>query len=124
MFPLPTNRGFTLIELLVTLVILGLTAALVGPNIFSWLRSREAASQRNTIEQALALVPLEAALNGKEILIQQAADIGVTGIELSFPAPVRILKNGYCTGGEAILTLDSVEYKYTIMPPFCRVTLQ
>ena len=44
------KRGFTLIELLVVLVILGLLAALVGPNIFKNLGKGQAGAAKAQIE--------------------------------------------------------------------------
>lgn len=44
------NRGFTLIELLVVMVILGLLAALVGPNIFGKVGKGKQAAAKTQIE--------------------------------------------------------------------------
>ena len=54
--------GFSLIELLVVLVILGLLAGLVGPNVLKWISSANTDTARTQIEQfsgALDLYRLE-----------------------------------------------------------------
>lgn len=70
--------GFSLIELLVVLVILGLLAGLVGPNVLKWISSANTDTARTQIEQfsgALDLYRLEVGrypttAEGLEALIQ------------------------------------------------------
>ncbi|WKE65671.1 type II secretion system major pseudopilin GspG [Gallaecimonas kandeliae] len=58
----PRRRGFTLLELLVVLVILGLLASLVGPQVLKQLsgsKTKTAALQINELRSAVELFRLE-----------------------------------------------------------------
>ncbi|WP_189407605.1 pilus assembly FimT family protein [Alteromonas halophila] len=118
------ESGFTLIELLVTLIILGLTASLVGPAVFSWLDSREAAARRNTLENSLSMLPLETLRSGKAVTLEQPGELGMENTQgIRIEEPIIVLANGYCKSGRVSLTLQQRVYYYQINAPFCEVEL-
>ncbi len=80
-FPRPAAAGFTLIELLVVLVILGLLAGLVGPQVMKYLgdsKSKTAKLQIEDMSAALDLYRLEVGRypNNSEGLVALVEDPG------------------------------------------------
>jgi len=47
------NQGFTLLEILVALAIMGILAALTGPNLLAWLNSNKVQEATDSIQSAL-----------------------------------------------------------------------
>ncbi|MBT3205036.1 MAG: type II secretion system major pseudopilin GspG [Gammaproteobacteria bacterium] len=79
----PLNEGFTLIELLVVLVILGLLAGMVGPNVMKYLGSSKVdvgKAQLEDLSAGLDLFKLDVGRypdteEGLQVLVQAKEDI-------------------------------------------------
>ncbi len=122
---LPKTNGFTMVELLVTLVLLGLVASVVAPGLESWLSSRQAASVRMAIAGEVAMLPLRANRSGKPIVISQYSQLQLDSEVLSenvvISQPINVLANGYCLGGQFILSQSNGDVTYDVMSPYCQV---
>ncbi len=97
-------RGFTLLELLIVLVIIGLMAGLVGPQLSLMAARVEFAMNRESFERALASLPYEAFRQRQDLVLrdQNTASRGNSdnedsnnfiiraegGKTVSFPGPV------------------------------------
>jgi general secretion pathway protein G len=100
----PAQRGFTLIELLVVLVILGLLAGLVGPNIINQLggaKTDTALVQIKQLEQAVEMYKLDVgryptSSEGLEALVEKPGDAdGWNGPYLKGGVPLDPWKQDY-----------------------------
>ena len=121
MSPRPKTSGFTIVEILVTLVLLGLIASVVAPGMDAWLTARNKAAIRSAFSSQMALMPLQASRQGTKLVIDAADQLDIEGIEVRFIEPVRILKNGFCLGGEVELDFGLTKERYLVMPPLCEV---
>ncbi len=121
MFPHKTN-GFTLIELLVTLVIIALSVSLVGPSIFNWLESRQAASLKSEVASAIAVLPLKANRSATAMIIDDKAQLQLSEeIQIAFTRPIRVLANGYCEGDKIQIMVNDRRFTYRVRPPLCEL---
>jgi prepilin-type N-terminal cleavage/methylation domain-containing protein len=113
--------GFTMIELLVTLVLLGLIASVAAPGIDAWLRSRQASAVRLALSSEMALLPLKAKNLGEHLLINSVGQLDQPDLPLRFIAPISVLSNGYCQGGQVELMQNSQAIVFDVLPPLCEV---
>jgi general secretion pathway protein G len=111
-----------MVELLVTLVLLGLIASMVAPQMDSWLTARQAAADRMSITSRLALLPLQANRNGKQIVIDNSQQLALQALLIEFTQPIVVLANGYCLGGQFTLMQGDKAFSYQVTSPFCGVT--
>jgi len=125
MFKNKFESGFSLIELLVALLILGLITGLVAPNAFAWLDSRKSASMRSEVTSSLALLPLQARLQGTKLTIATERDLNIQaerGITVSFEPALVVLPNGYCKSSNMRVLVDGKTYNYQVQEPYCDVS--
>jgi prepilin-type N-terminal cleavage/methylation domain-containing protein len=64
------NQGFTLLEILVALAIMGILAALTGPNLSAWLNSNKVKEATDAIQLALEDAQRQAIRRGKSCTIK------------------------------------------------------
>ena len=64
------NQGFTLLEILVALAIMGILAALTGPNLSAWLNSNKVKEATDVIQLALEDAQRQAIRRGKSCTIK------------------------------------------------------
>lgn len=100
----PRQAGFTLIELLVVLVILGLLAGLVGPNVLNQLggaKTKTARLQIKDLEQAMEMYKLDVGRypsnsQGLQALVEKPGDAdGWNGPYLKSGVPLDPWKQEY-----------------------------
>jgi prepilin-type N-terminal cleavage/methylation domain-containing protein len=115
--------GFSMVELLVTLVLLGLIASFVAPGVDAWLTSRQTAATRMAISSKFALLPLQASIQGEQMLIDNPAQLELNDLVLfiSFTQPVLVLANGYCQGGQFSLEQNERIFYFDVLAPYCQV---
>lgn len=118
------SSGFTLIELLVTLVMLGLISSVVSPAIFKWMESREAATKRTELQNAVSALPLKALFSNSKQIIVEAEQLGIGLDNVTIEKPIVITKNGYCVSGEFTALIGGSSYAYVISDPFCTISLE
>lgn len=113
--------GFSMVELLVTLVLLGLVASFVAPNVNSWLKSRDAAATRMAITSKLSILPLQVNRTGQSLTIENATQLDLDHLDMVFEQPVVILANGFCVGGKFSLLQGQRKQLFEVLPPYCEV---
>jgi prepilin-type N-terminal cleavage/methylation domain-containing protein len=115
------SRGFTLIELLVVLALLGLTAALVGPNLFRVLEIQGAKQWRADLRDYLERLPILAYDNAKpitvnEITLREALPTLPQQLGLNMPAGLSYTQLGVASGGRVELELAGVREVWQVEP--------
>jgi general secretion pathway protein G len=116
-----TINGFSMVELLVTLVLLGLIASVVAPQMDSWLSARQAAADRMAVTSRLALLPLQASRSGERVVIHNGEQLALQDLLIEFTQPIVVLANGYCLGGQFSLVQDTRTFSFNVTSPYCEV---
>lgn len=125
------QRGYTLLEILVVILLIGLVASLVLPNLNKLYERGLAAYERNNLLRSLSAVsylvyrqkkttqlgtrPSSAETTPEPSLIELPQ-----GWEIAAEEPIVYLDNGVCLGGELTLIHGSLSRHYRLIPPYCQ----
>ena len=129
--------GFTLIEVIIVLVILGLLAGLVLPNMPGLFESATRATERDRILDQFAALGAEAVRQGRDFaVLGTGADFDPAtymdfepypfvvpeGWEVLVEEPILVRANGVCLGGTVTLRhAEAPPTELELIPPLCRV---
>jgi prepilin-type N-terminal cleavage/methylation domain-containing protein len=126
------RAGYSLFEILVALVVIGLTAAVVGPGMTASLNSAARHSARLYLEQSILSVRRAAIAADLDYFLSDAlaGASDLHGSPVSLPQEweaevvpeIRFSADGSCTSGLVrIRAKDQTEFEqYRIEPPSCR----
>lgn len=124
--------GFTLLELLVVMTVVGLVAAMVGPNLQAMVGSVDRATRRDGLVADIGNLGYRAFVLGQsfelsepgmnQILSDGSPVLGVpSGWRVRVPQPIRFGFNGICSGGRVeLVSPDRVVERLQLRAPDCR----
>ena len=133
----PCPAGFTLIEVIVVLVILGLLAGLVLPNMPGLFESATRATERDRILDQFAALGAEALRQGRDFAVLGTGPdfdpdtytdfepypfVVPEGWEVLVEKPILVRSNGVCLGGRVTLRhAEAPPTELALVPPLCQV---
>lgn len=129
----PECRGFTLLELLVVMVIIGLVAALVAPNLERLVGSVDRATRRDGLLADISGLSYRAYALGQSFELSDAqlnrllrdgnpVLVVPSGWQVAIASPIQFGFNGLCSGGQLSLrSPDGVSEALTLRAPDCRI---
>ncbi|MBX3586291.1 MAG: prepilin-type N-terminal cleavage/methylation domain-containing protein [Ramlibacter sp.] len=131
-----TVKGFTLLEMLFVLFIVGLLVSLTVPRYAGNLRQRELATERQTVETRLIVLPRRARLAGVNLKFPDdlgKAELGdgapvldvPPGWVLRFTPEWQVTMNSTCSTSTIELTRKddpALLYRYRVLEPNCDLT--
>ena len=120
--------GFTLLEMMVVLVLMALAVGMVLPRLDVLVDGFGAASERETVIEAVASLGLVARSQGRRIQFQGQLD----ELPGEIPSGWQVIAEGQgivfhpsgaCEGGQVRVLGRGREFVYNLAPPRCRATL-
>ena len=121
------DLGFTLLEMMVVMAIIALAVGIVLPRLATMADSFGAASERETVIEAVASLGLVARSDGQRIVFE--GDLArLPGVlpedwQAVPEAPITFHASGACDGGTVRVIGREREFVYQLAPPRCRATL-
>ena len=122
------NGGFTLLELMVVLALMTLAVGVVLPRLDVLVDGVGAASERETMVEAVASLGLLARSQARQILF----DGDLSDLPGEIPSGWRVIPengpivfhaSGACDGGKVRVLGRNRQFVYELAPPRCRATL-
>jgi prepilin-type N-terminal cleavage/methylation domain-containing protein len=132
-FRLDRMKGFTLLELLVVMMVVGLVAAMAGPNLERMFAGVDKATRRDGLVVALSGLSFRAYSLGEGFVLSNATQRQLLadgdpllsvpkGWRVVVDSPIRFDLNGWCTGGLLqLVSPDDVVERLRLDAPDCRV---
>ena len=125
------QNGYTLLEMLVVMLLIGLIAGLVLPNLSKLYDSGILAYERNNLLRSLSAISYHVYRQGQAIRLgvpakTEDANARQPIVELpegwviSADEPIVYRDNGVCLGGELTLIKNSLVQHIRLIPPFCQ----
>jgi prepilin-type N-terminal cleavage/methylation domain-containing protein len=121
------SSGFTLLEMVVVMAIMALALSIILPRLDVMADSLGAASERETVVEAIASLGLSARSEGRTLHFSGQTELLPgelpTGWRIVADPPVTFHASGACSGGTVRVIGRDREFVYRLDPPRCRVTL-
>jgi len=125
------QNGYTLLELLVVMLLIGLIAGLVLPNLSKLYERGVLAYERNNLLRSLSAISYQVYRHRQAIRLGLPAateDVNAKpptvelpdGWKISAAEPIVYRDNGVCLGGDLTLTKNSLVQHIRLIPPYCQ----
>lgn len=125
-------RGFTLLELLVVMTVVGLVAAMVGPNLQKMVGAVDRSTRRDGLVADIGSLGYRAFVLGQSFELSERGMARIlndgspvlavpSGWRVQVAAPIQFGFNGICSGGRVdLISPDLVVERLRLRAPDCR----